>query len=43
MLLTSAFSKEISGTSSDEWVLVFKVFTTATRKLTVKWPRQILQ
>ena len=33
MLLTSAFSKENSAVSLEEWVLVFKVFTTATRKI----------
>ena len=33
MLLTSAFSKENSAISLEEWVLVWvKVFTTATRK-----------
>ena len=31
MLLTSAFPKEDSAISLEEWVLVFKVFTTATR------------
>ena len=36
MLLVSAFSKENSPISLKEWVLVFKVFTTATRKLGVK-------
>ena len=35
MLLTSVFSKENSAISLEEWVLVFKVFTTAT--LRVKW------
>ena len=35
MLLTSAFSKENSAISLEEWVLVFKVFTLATRKLRV--------
>ena len=35
MPLTSAFSKENSVISLEEWVLVFKVFTTATRKLRV--------
>ena len=35
MLLTSAFLKEISAVSLEEWVLVFKVFTTATNKLRV--------
>ena len=35
MLLPSAFSKENSAISLDEWVLVFKVFTTASRKLRV--------
>ena len=36
MLLTSAFSKENSAISLEEWVLVLKVFTTATRRLRVK-------
>ena len=36
MLLSSAFSKENSAISVEEWVLVFKVFTTATRKFRVK-------
>ena len=36
MLLTSALSKQNSATSLEEWVLVFKVFTTGTRKFTVK-------
>ena len=36
MLLTYAFSKENSAISLEEWVLVFKVFTTATRRLRVK-------
>ena len=35
MLLTSAFSKQNSAISLEEWVLVLKVFTTATRKLGV--------
>ena len=35
MLLTSAFSKENSVISLEEWVSVFKVPTTATRKLRV--------
>ena len=46
MLLTSAFSKENSAVSLEEWVLVFKVFTTATRKLRVKevgWRQDLLQ
>ena len=33
MLLTSTFSKENSAISLEEWVLVFKAFTTATREL----------
>ena len=33
---TSAFSKENSAISLEKYVLVFKVFTTATRKLGVK-------
>ena len=37
-LSTSAFSKENSAISLEEWVLVFKVFTAATRKLIVKNP-----
>ena len=36
MLLTFAFFKENSAISLEECVLVFKVFTTATRKLRVK-------
>ena len=36
MFLTSAFSKGNSAISLGEWVLVLKVFTTATRKLRVK-------
>ena len=36
MLLTSALSKENSAISTEEWVLMCKVFTTATRKLRVK-------
>ena len=36
MLLTSTFSKENSTFSLDECVLLFKVFTTAARKLRVK-------
>ena len=36
MLLTSAFSKQNSAISLEEWVLVLKLFTTATRKLRVK-------
>ena len=35
-LLTSVFLKENSAISLVECVLVFKVFTTATRKLTVR-------
>ena len=35
MLLTSVFSKENSAISLEEWVLVFKVFTTAKMKLIV--------
>ena len=35
MLLTSAFLKDNSAISLEEWVLVFKVFTTATRKLRI--------
>ena len=35
MLLTSAFSKQNSAISLEEWVLVFKVFTTDTRQLRV--------
>ena len=35
MLLTSAFSKQNSAISLEEWVLVFTVFTTATRRLRV--------
>ena len=35
MLLTSAFSKQNSAISLEEWVLVSKLFTTATRKLTI--------
>ena len=35
MLLTTAFSKENSAITLEVWVLVFKVFTTATRKLRV--------
>ena len=38
MLLTSAFPKENSVPFLEEWVLVFKVFTTATRKLRVQHP-----
>ena len=33
MLLTSAFSKENPAISLDECVVVYKVFTTATRKV----------
>ena len=36
MLFTCAFSKQNSVISLEECVLVFKVFTTATRKLKVK-------
>ena len=36
MLLTSSFSKQNSAISLEEWVLVFILFTTATRKLRVK-------
>ena len=35
-LLTFAFSSQNSAISLEEWVFVFKVFTTATRKLGVK-------
>ena len=35
MLLTSAFSKENSAISLEESVLVFRVFTTATRNLII--------
>ena len=35
MLLTSAFSKQNSVISWEEWVLVFKLFTTASSKLRV--------
>ena len=35
MLLTSAFLKENSAISFEECVLMFKVFTTATRRLRV--------
>ena len=35
MRLASAFSKEISAISVEEWVLVFKVFTTATRRVKI--------
>ena len=35
MLLTSAFSRKNSVISFEEWALVFKLFTTATRKLRV--------
>ena len=38
MLLTSAFSKENSAISSEECVLVFKLLTPATRRLTVNVP-----
>ena len=38
MLLTSAFSKQNSVISLEEWVLVFKLFTTTIRKLRVKLP-----
>ena len=37
-LLTSAFLKENSAITIEECVLMFKVFTTATRKLEVKSP-----
>ena len=43
MFLTSAFSKENSDISLEEWFLVFKVFTTATRKLGVNKPTAGLQ
>ena len=33
---SNTFSKENSAISLEEWVLVFKVLTTATRKLRVK-------
>ena len=36
MLLTPAVLKQNSAISLEEWVLVFKVFTTATRQLRVK-------
>ena len=36
MLLASAFSKENSVISLEEWVLVFRDVTTATRKLRVE-------
>ena len=36
MLLASAFLKENSAFSLEECVLVLKVFTTATRKLTMQ-------
>ena len=36
MLLTSAFWKQNSVISLEEWVLVLKLFTTATMKLKVK-------
>ena len=36
MLLNSAFSKQNPAISLEEWVLVFKVFTTATSKLRVR-------
>ena len=36
MLSTSAFLKENSTISLEEWVSVFKVFTIAARKLTIK-------
>ena len=36
ILFTSAFSKLNSVISLEEWVLLFKLFTTATRKLRVK-------
>ena len=42
MLLPSAFSKQISTVSLEECVLVFKVCTTATRKLRVKGQRLYL-
>ena len=35
--LTSAFFKENSAIWLEEWVLVFKLFTTATRRLRVDW------
>ena len=37
MLLTPAFWKENAVISLEERVLVFKVFTTATRESRVKW------
>ena len=37
MLITSAFTKENSAICLEEWVLVFKVFTTATRRLRVNY------
>ena len=36
MLSTSPFSEENLAVSSEEWVLVLNVFTTANRKLRVK-------
>ena len=39
MLLTSAFSKQNSVISLEEWVFVFKLFTIAIRKLKVKFDR----
>ena len=36
MLLTCVFSEENSAFPLEEWVLAFKVFTTATRKVRVK-------
>ena len=40
LLLTSALSKQNSVISLEEWDLVLKLFTTATRKFRVKPPRQ---
>ena len=37
MLLTSAFSKQHYVISLQEWVSVLRLFTTATRKLRVKY------
>ena len=36
LLVTSALSKQNSAISLEEWVLVFKMFTTATRMFKVK-------
>ena len=37
MLLTTAFLKQNSAISLEEWLLVFMLSTTATRKLTVQY------